>query len=454
MAVGPLQVRERGEHAGVHAGEIVERGDDVVEHRLVHGDERAPARERIGRVGHSTTLAIHANAYDPAHTILRCRRGGRSGVLYQIYPLSFADSNADGFGDLQGIVEHLDHLEWLGVDAIWLSPISPSPNADWGYDVADYCAVQPEMGTLASFDALVAAAHARGIRVLLDFVPNHTSEQHPWFVDSRSSRTSRAPRLVPVGRSEGRRLAAEQLGQQLRRPGLDARRDDRAVLHAQPPARAARSQLVERRGARRLRQDPAVLVRPRCRRFPHRRVQPDHQGRRAARQPARDPPTIRSTCRSWVSGRSTTATAPSCTTCCGGGARSPTPTTRRGSSSARRRSTTPRRSPRSTAPTSTSCSSRSTSRSSTRRSRSSRCARSSRRSRRCCRRARGRRGRVRTTTCSASRTRWAGDDPRAARVALLMLLGLRGTPVLVPGRRDRLRATSRWSRPICATRSA
>ena len=112
-------------------------------------------------------------------------------MLYQIYPLSFADSNADGYGDLQGIVDHLDHLEWLGVDAIWLSPITVSPNVDWGYDVADYCAVQPEMGTLAAFDALVAAAHRRGIRVLLDFVPNHTSEQHPWFVDARSSRTAR-----------------------------------------------------------------------------------------------------------------------------------------------------------------------------------------------------------------------------------------------------------------------
>ncbi|HEV7527189.1 MAG TPA: alpha-amylase family glycosyl hydrolase [Acidimicrobiia bacterium] len=114
-----------------------------------------------------------------------------SGVLYQIYPLSFADSNADGYGDLRGILDRLEYLEWLGVDAIWLSPITVSPNADWGYDVADYCAVQPEMGTLAAFDELVAAAHQRGIRVVLDFVPNHTSELHPWFVDSRSSKTAR-----------------------------------------------------------------------------------------------------------------------------------------------------------------------------------------------------------------------------------------------------------------------
>ncbi len=114
-----------------------------------------------------------------------------SGVLYQIYPLSFADSNADGYGDLQGIADHLDHLEWLGVDAIWLSPITPSPNADWGYDVSDYCGVQPEMGTLDAFEGLIAEAHRRGIRVVLDFVPNHTSEDHPWFVDSRSSKTAR-----------------------------------------------------------------------------------------------------------------------------------------------------------------------------------------------------------------------------------------------------------------------
>jgi alpha-glucosidase len=114
----------------------------------------------------------------------------RTGVLYQIYPLSFADSNADGFGDLNGIAEHLDHLEWLGVDGIWLSPITVSPNEDWGYDVSDYCGVQPEMGTLADVDDLIAAAAERGIRVVLDFVPNHTSDRHPWFVESRSSRSS------------------------------------------------------------------------------------------------------------------------------------------------------------------------------------------------------------------------------------------------------------------------
>jgi len=112
----------------------------------------------------------------------------KSGVLYQIYTRSFADSDSDGTGDLQGIVDHLEYLEWLGVDGIWLSPVTVSPNADWGYDVAGYCAVQPDLGTMATFDLLVADAEERGIRVLLDIVPNHTSDRHPWFVGSRFSR--------------------------------------------------------------------------------------------------------------------------------------------------------------------------------------------------------------------------------------------------------------------------
>ncbi len=115
----------------------------------------------------------------------------QSGVLYQIYPRSFADSNGDGIGDLPGIIERLDHLQWLGVDGIWLSPVTVSPNADWGYDVADYLAVDPELGTLDDVDRLVAEAGRRDIRVIMDLVPNHTSEEHEWFADARSSRTSR-----------------------------------------------------------------------------------------------------------------------------------------------------------------------------------------------------------------------------------------------------------------------
>jgi alpha-glucosidase len=110
------------------------------------------------------------------------------GVIYQIYPRSFQDTNGDGIGDLKGIARRLDYLVELGIDAIWISPTYPSPMADFGYDVADYCGVDPRFGTLADFDSLLAQAHARGLKVLLDFVPNHTSDQHPWFVESRSSR--------------------------------------------------------------------------------------------------------------------------------------------------------------------------------------------------------------------------------------------------------------------------
>ncbi len=118
------------------------------------------------------------------------RRWWERGVIYQIYPRSFQDSDGDGIGDLAGIAARLDHVVALGVDAIWLSPIFPSPMADFGYDVADYCGVEPLFGDLAAFDRLIAAAHARGLKLLLDFVPNHSSDQHRWFVESRRSRDS------------------------------------------------------------------------------------------------------------------------------------------------------------------------------------------------------------------------------------------------------------------------
>ncbi len=112
----------------------------------------------------------------------------KSGTIYQIYPRSFQDSDGDGIGDLKGIEARLDHCVALGVDAIWISPIFPSPMHDFGYDVADYCGIDPRFGTLADFDALLAAAHDRGLKLLLDFVPNHSSTDHPWFRESRSSR--------------------------------------------------------------------------------------------------------------------------------------------------------------------------------------------------------------------------------------------------------------------------
>lgn len=109
-------------------------------------------------------------------------------MIYQIYPRSFCDASGDGVGDLEGVRRHLDHVAWLGADAIWLSPFYRSPMADFGYDVSDYCDVDPLFGDLDMFDRLVAEAHRRGLKVIVDFVPNHSSDRHPWFEESRSSR--------------------------------------------------------------------------------------------------------------------------------------------------------------------------------------------------------------------------------------------------------------------------
>lgn len=112
----------------------------------------------------------------------------QDGVIYQIYPRSFMDNNADGVGDLAGISQKLDYLTWLGVDSVWLSPIYPSPMADFGYDIANYTDVEPLFGTLDDFDILLQETHKRGMKLILDFVPNHSSDEHPWFSASRSSR--------------------------------------------------------------------------------------------------------------------------------------------------------------------------------------------------------------------------------------------------------------------------
>lgn len=109
-------------------------------------------------------------------------------IFYQIYPRSFQDTNGDGIGDLQGIIQRLDYLVDLGIDAIWISPIFPSPMVDFGYDVSDYCDIHPMFGDLETFDRLLAAAHERNLKIILDFVPNHSSDQHLWFQESRRSR--------------------------------------------------------------------------------------------------------------------------------------------------------------------------------------------------------------------------------------------------------------------------
>ena len=118
------------------------------------------------------------------------KRWWRESVVYQIYPRSFQDSNGDGIGDLRGIIDRVDHLAWLGVDVVWLSPVYRSPNDDNGYDISDYQDIMAEFGTMTDWEELLAALHARGIRLVMDLVVNHTSDEHPWFVESRRAKDS------------------------------------------------------------------------------------------------------------------------------------------------------------------------------------------------------------------------------------------------------------------------
>ena len=112
----------------------------------------------------------------------------KEGIIYQIYPRSFQDSNGDGIGDLKGVINRLDYFSWLGIETIWLSPLYPSPMADFGYDIADYCDIHPIFGSLHDLDTLITQTHKRDMKIVLDLVPNHTSDQHPWFIESRASR--------------------------------------------------------------------------------------------------------------------------------------------------------------------------------------------------------------------------------------------------------------------------
>jgi alpha-glucosidase len=111
-------------------------------------------------------------------------------VIYEIASISFQDSDGDGRGDLAGLLQRVDYLQWLGVDAVWLTPIQKSPMRDFGYDIVDYCAVDPTFGTMEDFDRLLAALHRASIRLILDLVPNHSSSDHPWFKESCSSRSN------------------------------------------------------------------------------------------------------------------------------------------------------------------------------------------------------------------------------------------------------------------------
>ena len=225
----------------------------------------------------------------------RDREWWKAAVVYQIYPRSFADSDGDGIGDLRGILGRLDYLQHLGVDVVWLSPVYSSPQDDNGYDISDYQDIDPTFGTLEDLDALIAGLHERGIKLVMDLVVNHTSDEHPWFVESRSSRDNPKRdwywwRPARPGHEPGTPGAEPtNWGSFFSGPAWELDRATRRVLPAPVLPQAARPQLGEPRGqARRLRHD-AVVARPRRRRLPDGRHQPHLQGGPPRRQPAGRP---------------------------------------------------------------------------------------------------------------------------------------------------------------------
>ena len=201
----------------------------------------------------------------------------RDAVVYQVYPRSFQDSDGDGVGDLAGIERRLDHLTWLGADALWLSPIYPSPLADFGYDVGDHTAVDPVFGTLADFDRLLAAAHERGLRVLLDLVAVATPRSST--PGSAITPTGTCGRRASVRRTTGSRRSADRLVPPSRH---------RPLVPALLLSGAARPRLAQPGGAVGDAGGGPLLDRPRRRRLPRRRGRPPDQGSGAARRAGRD----------------------------------------------------------------------------------------------------------------------------------------------------------------------
>ncbi len=214
----------------------------------------------------------------------------RGSVTYQIYPRSFQDSNGDGIGDLRGITERLGYVADLGVDAIWLSPIFVSPMADMGYDVSDYTDIDPIFGSLADFDAMVARAHELGLKVIIDQVLSHSSDQHPFFKESRSSRDNPKADWYVWADPKHDGSPPNNWISIFGGPAWawDTRRQ--AVLPAQLPRRAAGLQLPQPRGAGLAARDDALLARPRRRRLPPRHGQLLLPRQAAARRPGRLPP--------------------------------------------------------------------------------------------------------------------------------------------------------------------
>lgn len=160
-------------------------------------------------------------------------------IVYQVYPRSFQDSNGDGIGDIPGILSRLDHLSALGINALWLSPVFRSPNDDNGYDISGYREIMDEFGTMEDWDALCAECHKRGIKVIMDLVVNHSSDEHPWFLESKTSRDNPQKRLLHLARPE-KRQGAEQLGLRFRRQRVGICTGARAVLLPSVLQKAAR----------------------------------------------------------------------------------------------------------------------------------------------------------------------------------------------------------------------
>ena len=208
----------------------------------------------------------------------------KESVIYQIYPRSFADSNGDGIGDLNGITSKLDYLKNLGIDVIWLSPVYKSPNDDNGYDISDYEAIMDEFGTMEDFDRMLAAAHERGIKIVMDLVVNHTSDEHKWFIESRSSKDN--PKRDYYFWREGRDgKEPNNWGSwfsMVLRLRMEVRRDYGHVLSASVLPQAARPQLGQPCGEKGCIRYDDPLVREGHRRFPYGRHQPDLQAGRIA----------------------------------------------------------------------------------------------------------------------------------------------------------------------------